>query len=107
MSANHTPGPWTQGNAHGCGNGYAICAGACVVARVNGGGYPVGIGRAPESDANARLIAAAPDLLAALRNYQLLVTYLQRTTNPEEWATHGDWNRLQAEAAAAIARCNV
>ena len=56
----HTPGPWTQGNAYNAGQGYAICAGPIVVARINGGGYPTGLGRAPESDANARLIAAAP-----------------------------------------------
>jgi len=53
---------------------------------------------------NAHLIAAAPDLLAALQNYQRLVAYLQRTTNPGEWATHGDWKRLQREADDAIAK---
>jgi hypothetical protein len=53
---------------------------------------------------DAPLIAAAPDLLAALENYQRLVAYLQRTTNPEEWAEHGDWKRLQREADGALAR---
>lgn len=50
--------------------------------------------------------AALPAVLAALQNYQRLVAYLQRTTNPEEWATHGDWKRLQREADAAIAKAS-
>lgn len=44
------------------------------------------------------------ELVAALQEYQRLVAYLQRTTNPEEWATHGDWKKLQAGASAALAR---
>lgn len=67
MTASHTPGPWSQGSGASTGEGYAICAGPCIVATVVGLGYPIGKGRAPVSDANARLIAAAPDLLAALQ----------------------------------------
>lgn len=52
----------------------------------------------------AKLRAANAELVAALREYQRLVSYLQRTTNPEEWATHGDWAKLQAGATAALAR---
>ncbi|NLA66716.1 MAG: hypothetical protein GX856_00435 [Gammaproteobacteria bacterium] len=44
----------------------------------------------------------AEGLAQALRNYQRLVTYLRRTTNPEEWATHGDWNRLFERGAKAL-----
>ena len=64
----HTPGPWVLGNADNCGRGYAVCAGPYVIARVVGNGYPIGMGRSPKSDANARLIAAAPDMLAALKD---------------------------------------
>ncbi len=63
----HTPGPWHLGNAHDCGEGYAICAGAQVLARVAGFGYPIGKGHAPESDANARLMMLAPEMLSALK----------------------------------------
>lgn len=57
----HTPGPWE--NSHG-----TIMAAAGKVAEAGNPGYD---GFAAESEgeaiANARLIAAAPDLLAALR----------------------------------------
>ena len=64
----HTPGPWETGNGSPgeYGSGYAICSKSRIVARVLGFGYPLGLGRSPQSDANARLIAAAPDLLEAL-----------------------------------------
>lgn len=71
MNAIHTPGPWSRGIGRDAakgmdGKGYAICAGPCIIARVTGMGYPIGKGSHPESDANAKLIAAAPDLLDVL-----------------------------------------
>ena len=67
-----TPGPWHIGNAHNAAEGHAVCADHQVLARVvpifgdrvNGNertGYYA-------SKGNARLIAAAPELLAALVN---------------------------------------
>lgn len=50
----HTPGPW-------CAQGNSVTASGRSVAVVRGRGSRA------ELDANARLIAAAPDLLAALR----------------------------------------
>lgn len=67
MSARHTPGPWATGDAADCGKGLAVCSGALVVARVVGDGYPTGIGRGPQSIANAALIAEAPAMLEVLR----------------------------------------
>ncbi len=67
MEAKHTPGPWSLGKAHETAQNHAVCKGARVLARVVGSGYPIGIGASPESEANARLIAAAPDLLEAAR----------------------------------------
>ena len=105
MTERHTPGPWSLGNAANCGDGYAVCSGAFVVARVVGNGYPIGRGHAPDSDANARLIAAAPELLAAL---ETLVR--GRPTTPPNHAVLGKdsvayMNWLAFEAArAAIAR---
>lgn len=63
----HTAGPWTLGATSSTARDHAIIAGSMVIARVNGFGYPVGEGWSPESAANARLISAAPDLLAALK----------------------------------------
>lgn len=64
----HTPGPWIVGtNGDKCAKNHAICAGPHVLAKVYGTGYPIGEGWAPQSQANAHLIAAAPDLLAALK----------------------------------------
>ena len=63
----HTPGPWTLGTGSQTGTGYAVCAGPQILATVNGFGYPLDIGHAPESDANAALIAAAPDMYEALQ----------------------------------------
>lgn len=75
MNARHTPGPWQQGDSAASGKGYAICSGPFVVATVNGTGYPIGKGSSPESDANARLIAAAPDLLALVAEGADLCAY--------------------------------
>lgn len=69
MSAKHTPGPWRavlevsprpEGLAHGI-RGYRVRAGNAVVAEAFPQPYLVAI-----NEANARLIAAAPDLLATL-----------------------------------------
>jgi hypothetical protein len=73
VSAAHSPAPWSRGcDATGAkgmdGQGYAICSGPHVIARVVGMGYPIGKGSHPESDANAKLIAAAPDTADALRD---------------------------------------
>lgn len=57
MTTNHTPGPWETA-------GLRVMWGSYFVADCDGKGD---IGRQDESRANARLIAAAPDLLAALR----------------------------------------
>lgn len=100
MKTEHTPGPWSYYAGESQPNPYwrniRLYNGERLIAEV---GCTNAVG---DGDANARLIAAAPELLAALSAYQRLVGYLQRTTNPEEWATHGDWKRLQAEADAAI-----
>ena len=64
QQAKHTPGPWRLGRGFGSKWDDAICDGPFIVARVNGEGYVNGWH--PRSEATARLIAAAPELLAAL-----------------------------------------
>lgn len=59
MNAQHTPGPWEAGQY---GNSFIVTA--------KGGMYDVAVVRNignEDNAANARLIAAAPDLLEALR----------------------------------------
>lgn len=64
----HTPGPWDVGqNGDSCAREHAIVSGPKVIAKVYGRGYPSGFGWSPGSAADARLIAAAPELLAALK----------------------------------------
>lgn len=78
VTPQHTPGPWTLGDGSPgvYGPGYAVVGadGVMILARVNGQGYPIGIGKHPASDANARLIAAAPEMLEALRTLMVLKT---------------------------------
>ncbi|TIS78005.1 MAG: hypothetical protein E5W94_11455 [Mesorhizobium sp.] len=64
MTPKHTPGPWEAGSERG----YAELNGVQIRDRV-GLVLAVAIGDVPELDskANARLIAAAPELLAALK----------------------------------------
>lgn len=66
MNTKHTPGPWTYN-----GKARAVYAGPLSVANCTRNA--VGITDTDQSDANCRLIAAAPDLLAALRSTQELL----------------------------------
>ena len=71
MSAKHTPGPWrfyTEPQPNGCpivGNGRGLML-AMLAHSVN---YP---DQRDEANANARLIAAAPELLEALQDMLIL-----------------------------------
>lgn len=91
MSAAHTPGPWFEDEAGICADGY----GAVAVARLPEEYFGYGED-APESvlavhSANARLIAAAPELLEAL------VAVLS------DWDAHGGAALTKAQAAIAKA----
>jgi hypothetical protein len=57
----HTPGPW----AYDCGDIRSEGTLRKIAENVDGGGRPFVRGKA--NDANGKLLAAAPDLLAALR----------------------------------------
>lgn len=63
MSA-HTPGPWTNhGRIYNTGFPHSSVGAKTLIARV----YSEAFGDIEQEGANARLIAAAPDLLAALQ----------------------------------------
>lgn len=63
----HSDAPWHQGSNATSGKGLAICSGCRVLGVVYGTGYPAGKGWSPESEADARLMCAAPDLLQACK----------------------------------------
>ena len=95
MHANHTPGPWFADSSfvgsHSIDRFFIKC---------NSKDLPNGVA---EAEANARLIAAAPDLLAALR--ACVRAYDESVPVDQRWTTGTnlvpDW---YAAARAAIAR---
>ena len=81
MSAQHTPGPWKFGKELGARNGVWLVS---FDAGSKGRGIAIAETRTgPGSEeANARLIAAAPELLAALETaYMALIGYLPAHRN--------------------------
>jgi len=72
MNTKHTPGPWGMGQT-GESSDFEINAGNKQVAVVRDGRHVLDMKSNEESTANARLIAAAPELLAAL-NRMMRVT---------------------------------
>jgi hypothetical protein len=104
----HTPGPWRvrhDGTSSGI---YAPSINGYDIARVHGyaerpGGGTMLLG--PEHQANAALIAAAPDLLAALVDLLRAADAVHSFGLPHIPPTTADWFRsAQAAAESAIAR---
>ena len=73
----HTPGPW-----HQTGGIVASHEGHCAVAAYTGNGNILYAKTLAEREANARLIAAAPDLLAALEAMQ--AAFVRHPGNADE-----------------------
>jgi hypothetical protein len=101
MSAQHTPGPWSAR--------HWVCHAATTVVREVDGRVEViaecsGFGRyADESLADARLIAAAPDLLAALKSLRDNM-HAQDLEIEAERPTEDEYQQCMCNAAAAIAK---
>ena len=99
--AEHTAGPWTFDRDWKRIPTIIGADGSLVAdirkSSVNEGGWVVDM---PEREANARLIAAAPDLMAALKD---LVTVCEKKIYPQPDKSDSAWAKLQA-ARAAIAR---
>lgn len=70
----HTPGPWKAVEHHGAIDVMGVGSGVCrVFTDPNQNSLPT----MPQARANARLIAAAPDLLAALRKAMEWVEHVE------------------------------
>lgn len=88
-NAQHTPGPW---NALNDVSTWAV--GAEYIDPEDGEQYFGHICEVPAGEANARLIAAAPDLLAALIELGRFISEPDDTTHP--------MNKALAQAQAAV-----
>ena len=94
MSAKHTPGPWKAHRIEkGPGLPYTPVAAKTLLAKV----YSEAFGDFEQSEANARLIAAAPDLLEALRA-------LHSACVKDGWPVYGAHPAAMNAALAAIAK---
>ena len=95
--AKHTPGPWRHEPTNGAKLTYVAVS---TVAGSNGNTVVIGQCAGPDKEANARLIASAPDLLEALEG---LVAIAAPNIYPQPDKPDSAWAKLQA-ARAAIAK---
>ncbi len=103
-AAPHTPGPWEQwGEGKEIGIGPAAGGVAvCDVTTTTGEGF-YRPHSAAQGEANARLIAAAPDLLAFVREFYLHVSYFKYDFPAEILPEHkGEYTETLFDMAGAI-----
>lgn len=108
LKAQHTPGPWHVTNiSRPLQPRSLVCANDEVIADCETGDLP------QVSEANARLVAAAPELLTALRRLTLytqndmdfLAELAEESASRDENALSSVWQRrLLEDAEAAIAK---
>lgn len=108
--ATHTPGPWKyDGSSDPLPHDYA-----CSTERIAAGGVTIAEVATCEDDscpgvsegwANARLIAAAPELLAACR--ELLAAFIDRGNGFADCDLHDHPRRIVNRAAEAIAKAEM
>jgi hypothetical protein len=89
MSTQHTPGPWFTEATSTIGHHFVIDSDGFTICDPS-----------PMGEANARLIAAAPDLLAALIDAEFLLRKAAQLAGPMQ----DSFARSAADARAAIAR---
>lgn len=96
MTGKHTPGPWEAAIQHRCHAVIASISGEPKAVAIVGNNNPDD-GNEPMRFANARLIAAAPDLLEVLRR---LVIDAQLTGLDQQ----AGWDSFFAQAQEVIAK---
>jgi len=96
MSEQHTPGPWTVMDGVQDGGGIGIGP------ELDGWGGPHALVTftGGESEANARLIAAAPDMLEALRAAERLTDYIRQHKG---FLNEGDVDKWAGEVSPTLA----
>ena len=93
MTTKHTPGPWMSREINGRGNGWKA--------------GPAWLGEAAHSDetaANAQLIAAAPEMLTALR--KAVVVLAGACTHAPELEPHETYDAVSAAIAKATGQAS-
>jgi hypothetical protein len=101
MSANHTPGPWAviHSTVH---PGMVEVFGPRIQVRGFTVATDIDAGTADRIEADARLIAAAPDLLAALKDLSRLADAIYVRMSDGEMALMRDaWGKADAAIARA------
>jgi hypothetical protein len=91
----HTPGPWAQPEIKRAHNRWHVEGGGRLVAAAGGPQFAI---PADEADANARLIASAPDLLAALQRLQQSYYPLTRRKSESHLDASLRWSDEQDKA---------
>ena len=106
MSQKHTPGPWHMGEGNGKGSIFKTGEGRMRFEQPGGTTlYPIcAMVRGwndQEDEANARLIAASPEMLEALRGADAAIKYAMAAANTE--ADYSAICAIQDAVRAAIA----
>lgn len=95
----HTPGPWSVGMSNGCNGNNVYAIGDVGVASVYGAALHCTVKEQPswagEAVANAHLIAAAPDLLDAVKWF-VQNDDIHQGNEPEEHLGGRSWNEVNA-----------
>ena len=92
--SNHTPGPWRIDKNDNPRNPGYHCRGDC-----NGQAFEVVFSTPDIRQADARLVAAAPELLSALKDAEFLLRKSGQIAGPMQ----DSYNRSAADARTAIA----
>lgn len=54
-----------------------------------------------------KVLEVVEELRVALNSYVCTVKYMKQSVNPEEWESHGDWDKLARRGMAAMSRAEL
>ena len=98
--SNHTPGPWE------CGEEAGIWANGLLICQMRYFLNPKQLLKVceKETQANARLIAAAPDLLEALKEYVKVMGGIHENECPQDDTCNCKWKYINDKVNQAISK---